>query len=165
MTGGIEIMVKKFFRYAFQNYLFVFITTAFLIVYWTECAGLKWAAVRFPAVISIGMAVLIISNLIDCIKDFRAYYAAEKDNEDAWPCDLGLTTDMVIIIGMTVLYVILMNFIGYAVSTFIYTCVMLYKLKLRKPVHMIVYAVIITALLYGIFGIWLHIHFPTGFLF
>ncbi|MBB6218572.1 putative tricarboxylic transport membrane protein [Anaerosolibacter carboniphilus] len=61
-------------------------------------------------------------------------------------------------------YLILMNFIGYVITTFLYVLVTIYLLSRRKSLIDVTSAMLVALCLYGVFHLLLHVPLPEGLL-
>ena len=157
-------MFSKYVRFFIKEYLFTLFSTVFLIFYWSSAYKLKIEAIRYPIFFSVIAIIMIIWNLYMSVREFRQVYNAEGDEKKKWDCSLGLSKKKLSVIGATLLYVILIPVLGYCVSTFLYLVGMVVFLGERRPVKIVLYSLIMTGFLYLIFGRWLMIRLPTGFL-
>ena len=158
-------MLNKYIRFFIQNYLFSLISIAFLVLYWDSAHGLNIKAIRFPLCVTALMVPVIIWNIIQSIFEFRKKYEEEKDNHDAWSVNVGFNKGIIATVLITLVYIIVMKYIGYCVSTLLYAYVLSVALGNRSWIKCAIYSIILTAVVYVIFGIWLHVRFPHGFLF
>lgn len=117
---------------------------------------------RFPGVLEwflIFCGLLLIARAIFVKQSERV---EEKDAID-W------VRASVIMVG-SILYVICLNFIGFYVSSVIYLALGSWYLnehgfKLRPLISSIAFGVLLSAVLYGTFSVFLHVYTPKGFFF
>jgi hypothetical protein len=53
---------------------------------------------------------------------------------------------------------------GFITSTFLYLVGLAFYLGIHKPLSLALFAVIYISIVYAIFGLWLQVRLPTGFL-
>jgi hypothetical protein len=157
-------MFVKYLRFIVKKYLFSVIALVFVSVYWYSAGKLPERATVFPRIVTIIMIPLFVWNFILSIQQFRALCRSEMPEEKKWTCSLRITKPKLVLTGMTVLYVILIPILGYCVTTLIYIPAMTRYLGVRKPVRLVLFAVILFSVLYSIFGLWLRIRLPSGLL-
>ena len=165
-------MLIRFIKYSVKEYLFAYFSLAFLITYWASAHTLPYAALRYPIILSVVASVLVVSNLADSVIKFRRELDAEKAalaegaavQKNRWDCTLGLTKKRLGVAAFTLLYPILLPYIGFLPLSLVYLFGVSYFLNIRNYKVMILYSVIITAALFCIFELWLGISLPQGIL-
>ena len=112
----------------------------------------------FPIVFaSIGL-VLLIAEIISQAKKLRR---GEPETEEAPLYGPGVAK-LLAILGMTVVYILLVKTLGFAVLTVCYTFCALFLLGSKKPVFNAIFAVLATLVLILIFGRFFGITLPRG---
>ncbi|MDO5000858.1 MAG: tripartite tricarboxylate transporter TctB family protein [Eubacteriales bacterium] len=156
----------KFVRFFIKRYLFALLALIFVIVYWISAHRLPEESIIFPRIITYVTIPLFIWVFATSVKEYKALLADESiPEEEKWNCTLNLSSKKLVIIAATVLYVALVPVVGYCVTTILYVGGLSYYLGNRKPVSLIVYTLVFFGILYAIFGLWLRVRLPSGFLF
>ena len=165
-------MFIKFIKYSIKEYLFAYFSLIFLVVYWFSAHTLPYNALRYPIIISVVVVVLIAANLVNCVVKFRRELIAEREEAAAhesvkkvrWDCTLGLTKKRLGVAVLTLLYPMLLPYVGFIPLSLIYLFGVAYFLGIRNYRVMFLYSIAVTAVLYGIFELWLGISLPQGIL-
>jgi putative tricarboxylic transport membrane protein len=98
------------------------------------------------------------------IVGFRKQLAAETPEAEKWECSLNITKPKVVVTIATIIYVFVLPIVGFVVTTAVYLALLSFYLGTRKPLKLILFAVLYTAALYGVFVAWLGVRMPAGFL-
>ncbi len=155
----------NYVRYLVKKYIFAVFALIFVILYWCSAYDLPPESIVFPRFVTIVMIPLFIWVFAQSVIEYRKL---EKDTETPekkkWDMSMKITKPKLVITGATVLYILLIPVVGYMVMTILYVGGLSYYLGNRKPLSLILYTGIFTAILYGIFVLWLRIRPPTGFL-
>lgn len=157
-------MLVKYFRYLVRDQIFTLFSIVFIVLYWMQAASLPRTAIRYPFVVTCVAVVFIVWNLALSVVQFRRKLREEGEEGVAVNLFFGLTRLRWIVIGATLLYVLLIPVVGYVVTTTVYMAGLCLLLGIRKPVTVTLYTVILVGLLYAIFGLWLRVSLPAGFL-
>ena len=72
-----------------------------------------------------------------------------------------LPAQFFVTLGLVVLYVVMINFIGFYIATFIFMVALLLYLKVPK-LHLVITVVAIMLLIYLAFGLFLKVKLPEG---
>lgn len=161
----IEKMLAKYGRFVVKKYLFSVIALIFVCVYWASASKLPEKSIVFPRAVTFILIPLFIWNFSLSIKQFRKLLAdGETPEEKKWNCTLRITKPKLTLMGMTIVYALCIPVIGYCVSTLVYIASMTYYLGERRPAKVALFTVILFAVLYAIFGVWLRVRLPAGFL-
>lgn len=158
-------MINKYIRFFVQNYLFSIVCIAFLVIYWDSAHNLNMKAIRFPLLVTAVMIPVLLWNIVESVLEFKRKYDADKDNKEAWVVNVGFNKGIIATVIITLIYITIMKYVGYCVSTLVYTFVLSVALGNRSWVKCSIYSIVLTVVVYLIFGIWLHVRFPHGFLF
>ena len=157
-------MLTRYFRYLVRDQVFTLFSMMFIIAYWAQAAGLPKAAIRYPFVVTCVAVIFIVWNLALSVVQFRRKLREEGDEGVAVDLSFGMSGRKWIVVGVTILYLLLLPVVGYLVMTTLYIVGLCLLLGIRSPVIITFYTVILVGVLYGIFGMWLHVSLPTGFL-
>jgi uncharacterized membrane protein (UPF0136 family) len=155
----------KFVRFFIKNYLFSLICAIFLVAYWISASKLDPRALRYPMIISVVAVFMLLWNWVNCVLEFRKTYNPaddEKVEKKKYDITLGLNRKKITVILSTIGYAVMAPVLGFFVTTFLYLSGVTFYLGERKPVRVIIFAVIYTAILYMIFRVWLQLRTPTG---
>ena len=112
----------------------------------------------FPIVFGTIGLVLLIFEVVSQAKKLRR---GERETEEA-PLYPAGAAKLLAILAMTILYVILVKTVGFAILTACYTFAALWLLGSRKPVFNAVFSVLATLVLVLIFGRFFGITLPRG---
>jgi hypothetical protein len=156
-------MLVKYIRYFLKEYAFTLFAIFFVAAYWISAHKLPFAAIQYPMVVSVIAVFFIIWNIIMSVLEFNKVYYKEGNDKEKYDISFGLNKTRLITIGATVAYVILMPFLGYVITTFIYMGLLSWFLGAKKPLRIIVFSALVTAAFYAIFRLWLHARLPVGF--
>ena len=162
----------KFIKYSIKEYLFAYFSIVFMVLYWNSAHTLPYEALRYPIIISVIVVVLIAANLVDSVIKFRREVAAEQQETAAgevpekarWDCSLGLTKKRMGTFSATLLYPVLLPLVGFLPLSVVYLFGVSFFLGIRNYKDMVLYSIVVTALLFVIFEIWLGISLPQGLL-
>ncbi len=157
-------MILKYFRFFLKNYFFTLIAITFTILYWNSASKLPAGALRYPTIITFLVVILAVWNLVLSVVEFRKVYRTEGDDESKYGNPFNLTKDRVVVMISTVAYGILAPIVGFFLTTFIYLSGICYYLGVRRPLRVIVYALVVTAFLVLVFKVWLGVRTPNGLL-
>lgn len=159
-------MVLKYIRFLIKNYLFAVVALFFTASYWLSARRLPPKALDFPKAILLVLIPLFIWNGVNSVKEFKKTLAdSQQPEEDKWDCTLHITSPKVIVTAITVVYTLLIPVIGFFVCTVVYLAVLAFYLGIRKPVPLLLFTVLFTGAVYGIFVLWLRVFMPAGVLF
>ena len=159
-------MVIKYIRFLIKNYLFAVLALAFTIAYWFSAKDLPEKATDIPRAILLMLVPLFIWNGANSIREFKKLLKDEEIPEETkWECGLHITRTKVVVTLITVVYLILTPVVGFFACTIVYLAALAFYLGVRKALPLILFSLLFTAALYGIFVIWLQIHMPSGILF
>ena len=158
-------MLVKYGKFVIKKYLFSVFALIFVCVYWSSAAKLPEKSIVFPRAITFILIPLFIWNIALSIKQFRKLYADTTiPEEKKWDCRLRVTPAKITLMVMTIVYAIAIPIVGYCVSTLLYIPAMTWYLGMRNPKKVLIFTVVLFASLYAIFGLWLHVRLPMGFL-
>jgi|GEM_PF-6370886 len=152
----------KYFRYLIKNYLFGLLALVFTITYVISINSLPKETITFPRVILIFLVPLFIWNFAESVMNFRKTLQSEEPEEKKLDCSLHLTKARLFVMLVTLIYIFLMPTLGFVVTTPLYLAVLALFLGVRKPVRLIVFVVVFTAVVYVIFAMWLKVQIPQG---
>ena len=65
----------------------------------------------------------------------------------------------------TIAYIALLSVGGFLLCTALYLGGLAWYLGIRRPIKLITFVVLYTAVVYAIFGLWLNVRLPAGILF
>ena len=157
-------MIVKYIRYLVKHYMFAVLALLFTITYWISAAGLPKNAVVFPQALTLVLIPLFLWNFVSSIRGFRETLTSEEAEYLKWRCSLNITPPKVVVTLVTLVYIAAMTRIGFVVSTSLYLASLSYFLGVRQPLRLLLFTVIYTALVYGIFVLWLRVRLPEGLL-
>lgn len=157
-------MITKYIRYLIRDQIFTLFSIVFVIAYWVQAARLPREATRYPMVVTCVAVIFIIWNLALSIVQFRRILREQGEEGVAADLSFGLTPKKWMVIGVTLLYILLLPVVGYLTTTILYIAGLSLLLGIRRPVVITVYTVLLAGMLYAVFGLWLHVSLPAGFL-
>ncbi len=159
-------MLIKYIRFMTKNYLFAVVALIFSCVYWLSAKDLPAKSIDFPKAIFVVLIPLFIWNGVNSVLEFRKTLKDENTPEEKkWNCSLNITSSKVIVTLITAVYTLLIPVLGFFVCTVIYLAVLAFYLGIRKPVSLILFTILFTAVVYGVFVMWLQVRMPSGILF
>jgi putative tricarboxylic transport membrane protein len=148
-----------------KSYLFAVLALIFTIMFWISANSLPNRAVVFPRALLFILIPLFIWNFVSSVREFRRTLKdANAAEEKKWDCTLGLNRPKVVVTLATLGYIVLMPVLGFIVSTILYLVGLASYLGIRKPLVLALFAIIYIGIIYGIFGLWLQVRLPAGFL-
>lgn len=106
----------------------------------------------FPKLVSSFMVILSAFYLVEILR-------TKKD-----PIKLLMSKQGALMVLGGVFYLVFLNIMGYAVTTFLYVLISIYVLDRKKSLIDVVAAILIVACLYGVFHMILRVPLPTGIL-
>lgn len=155
----------NYLRFVVKRYFFAVLALVFVVLYWVSASSLPSESLVFPKFVTIVTIPLFIWVFVLSLREYRALAKdASVPEKEKWRCSLNLTKPKLVITVATILYVVLIPVVGYCVTTVLYVGGFSFYLGNRDPVRLILYTGIFFAILYAIFGIWLRIRLPGGFL-
>ena len=155
----------NYLRFVVKRYLFAVLALVFVAVYWASARTLPAESVVFPRFVTFVTIPLFLWVFVLSVREYRALAADQSLPEaEKWRCALGLTRTKLVITGATVLYIALLPVVGYCVTTVLYVGGLSFYLGNRKPLRLLLYTGVFFAVLYAVFGVWLRIRLPGGFL-
>ncbi len=158
-------MLAKYGRFVIKKYLFSVLALIFVCVYWASAYKLPEKSIVFPRAVTFLLIPLFIWNISLSIRQFRKLRDDETvPEEKKWNCTLRVTKPKLVLMGMTILYALLIPVVGYCVCTVVYIASMTRYLGERRPGKLILFTAVLFAVLYAIFGLWLRVRLPAGFL-
>ncbi len=159
-------MLIKYIRFLIKNYLFALIALAFAGLYWFSAKDLPAKALDFPKALFMILIPLFLWNGVNSVREFiRTLSDTEKEEAGKWNCTLNITKQKVFVTILTLGYILLIPLIGFFICTVLYLAVLAFYLGIRRPVSLLLFSLLFTAALYGIFVQWLQIRMPAGVLF
>lgn len=159
-------MLVKYIRFMIKNYLFALIALAFSVVYWLSAKDLPPKALDFPKAIFMVLIPLFLWNGVNSVREFRQTLSdTELEEARKWDCTLHITRQKVIVTLLTAAYTLLIPIVGFFICSIIYLAVLAFYLGIRRPVALVLFSVLFTAAIYGVFVLWLQIRMPSGMLF
>lgn len=159
-------MLVKYLRFVVKNYLFAVISMIFALMYWLSARTLPDKSLTFSKPVLLCLIPLFIWNIGKSVVDFRKTVADEKTSEkEKWDCSLHITKPKLIVTLATIAYVALLQVVGFLPCTALYLGGLAWYLGIRKPVRLVLFVALYTAVIYGVFGLWLNVRLPSGILF
>lgn len=155
-------MLLKYIRFFLKDYLFTLFSIIFVIMYWVSAHKLPIGAIQYAIFITFIVAFFIVWNIIMSVIEFKKVFHSDEDDRKKYNLSFGMDKPKLITIGTTLLYVILIPILGYAVSTFIYLGFLGWFLGIKNPIRIIVYSSAITFILFAVFKLWLQARLPSG---
>lgn len=115
----------------------------------------------FPVIFSIIAMVLLA---VDVISLFRKLSAEKKDGKDQAPgeFDMAKFPKILIILGMTVLYIVSVNTLGFVLLSVLFAFLSLNLLGSKRQVFNVIFSVLTVLVLTLIFGRFFAIALPRG---
>lgn len=156
------MILLKMVKYLINHSLVVLLSASFLTLYYFSTRGLPARSMVFSRVIMLLLAGVILWNLLDSLYGWREKSTQKDQSLTLWVKNLG-SGGVIFLITLT--YVIMIPILGFTVSFFLYVFGVLYYLKIRNLVFLILYSVIMYLFVYLIFIYLLGINFPSGMLF
>lgn len=146
-----------------RNFISSLVVLAFFGFFFWQAQSLKASAAYWPKLICIvGMALSLVNALIAGIK-----WTKEKDGEGMLPLNRKQLINSLILLAVAIAWILCIPRIGYLVSSFVATCILVLvfePVKDRKHIlRDIVITLIFSGLIYGLFAL-LGVHFPKGLL-
>jgi len=157
-------MLVKYLRYLVRDQIFTLFSIGFIIAYWAQVGSLPFVSIRYPMVVTGVACIFIVWNLGLSMIQFRKKLREEGEAGVKVSLRFGLNGKKWAVIGITALYIRLIPIVGYVVTTTLYMVGLCLFLGIRKPLNIAIYTVVLVASLYAVFGLWLNITLPTGFL-
>ncbi|MFA9381103.1 MAG: tripartite tricarboxylate transporter TctB family protein [Acetanaerobacterium sp.] len=159
-------MLIKYIRFMTKNYLFAVLAFAFTCLYWFSAKDLPAKSLVFPKALLVVLIPLFIWNGVNSVWEFRKTLKDEDTPEaKKWNCSLHITSPKVIVTLITLGYTLLIPILGFFLCTIIYLAVLAFYLGIRKPIPLILFTVLLTAVIYGVFVLWLMVRLPSGIIF
>lgn len=146
-----------------RNFWSSLVVLAFFGFFYWQSLSLKASAAYWPKLICVvGAALSLINALVAGIR-----WAKEKDPEKVFPLNKGQIVRSLILVAVAAAWVFCIPRVGYLVSTFVATCVLVLAFEPVKDRKHILRDVLITlvfsGLTFGLFSL-LGVHFPKGLL-
>lgn len=158
-------MAIKYIRFLIRHYLFALLALAFTCAYWFSAKDLPTESIVFPKALLAVLIVLFVWNGVNSVREFKKTLKDESTpEEEKWKCSLNITSPKVVVTVMTLIYILAVNWLGFVVSTFLYLGILAYFLGIRKPIPLVLFSAGYTAVMYGIFVMWLMVPLPSGIL-
>ena len=165
--------LKKTQTKAFSDFIASLVLIAFEIFAWIQTNSIKApksAAVKpssFPRIMIIGMAVftvvLLVQSVIRLIRmKADSPYAAPAETLN-FVKDHGVLAAL-FVIALCALYVALFKSLGYVVVSFVLSAVIMWLIGVRKPVQLLLIAVLVPLIMWLIFYKMLSVNIPMGVL-
>lgn len=146
-----------------RNCISSFVVLALFAFFFWKAMSLKASAAYWPKLICVvGMVLSFINALVAGVK-----WAKEKDGVSIFPLNRKQIINSLILLVVAVVWVYSIPRIGYLVSSFVATCILVLVFEPVKDWKHLVRDVAITlvfsGLIYGLFAL-LGVHFPKGLL-
>lgn len=137
----------------------------FLAVYWWQAIGLSGKAQAFPSIVTAGALLLIAIQCVTAVKASlsphgRTDGATQENGTSHW-----LTASLVQRAGLLIIAAVIMYFwrdAGATIGIFVFLLTALFILGERRPMMLIAFPSILTALLAYLFQVVLTVIFPSG---
>ena len=158
-------MRDSLLNYSLKNALFPFLCVIFTIAYYVSAHELKPVIINYPLGIMVVLAVLFIWTVYDEGRSW-AQTKEEKVSGTAtfiisllqeWKKPLLM---LVVLIG----YILLIEPVGFYVSTAVFLLVQFVVLGLYRPITIILNLVVLLIVCYMLFQVWLNLSLPSGVL-
>lgn len=160
-------MFKNQWIYYIKKLAFLFLCILFLLLYYFSSRNVPRAkALIYPNFLMAVLGIIIFWNIIGTIFEAKKQISevAEKEKNQSSSSWEQYTTRIVIFVS-AVMFIFIGQILGFWVTTLLYIFLLSYYLGIRKLKYLIPQSIIITAILYGIFELWLNLTLPEGFLF
>jgi hypothetical protein len=174
--------MKRFVVWFLKNNLFLLIVIVFMLFFYNSSKNLPADAVSYPNIIMMCMIVLVIWNLAGAIFEYKDFLKenpvpekvpgprgvdllkAKVSNFIKGP-DKKIDRTNVLLYVVTLLYGIIMPFIGFGIMSIAYLIGAAFLLGAKKSIGFVVFVVAVFGSIYGVFAVWLGVPFPKGLLF
>jgi len=146
---------------------FLILCTAFLAGYYFSSAGVGRAkALLYPRFIMILFGIILIWNIAGVFKDAAKELSEKKqtDKTTGFLESIRKNEKAIVIFLSAAAFVFLGRVVGFWVTTLVYILMLSYYLGVRKLRYLIPQSLIIIAVLYAVFGLWLKLSLPKGLL-
>lgn len=135
----------------------IFLMIIFISLYYITLSFPDKAAIYPRGLLTVGM--ICVASL------FISTFIGKNDEEKKVFINKTELKKLLISIALMISYVILINKLGYTVSTFLYMLMQIWVLKPGKKISYLIVALVSTAVLYVSFGVLLSIWLPKGLFF
>lgn len=153
------------FRNIIIKLIFPLICVIFTVYFYYSSRLLPWESTIFPRIIMVLLSILLIWDISGTILEWRkAIKSAEKGAEEPPLWQKGYFRGLVVFLG-TLAYVIIMQYLGFGVSTLIFLASMAFYLGIRDIKYFSLFVVIVFIAIYGTFILWLKTPLPRGIFF
>ena len=156
------------FRNIIIKLIFPLICIIFMVYFYYSSRLLPWESTIFPRIIMVLLLIVLIWEISGTILQWRkAMKSAEKGAEEPPLWQKGYFRGLVVFLG-TLAYVIIMQYLGFGVSTLLYLASMAFFLGIRNNIkikYFFLFVVIVFIAIYCIFIFWLKVPLPRGVFF
>lgn len=132
---------------------------ALCITFFIQSLSYPASAARLPQILIIVLGLLAIMMTVEAVKKQKAANTAEQKEEKTEQ----INVKRVLVFGiMIVLYVFLLEMVGYFILTPVFTFAALMYLRATNVVIALVLAIGFTAAIYSLFSLFLNVPIPLG---
>ena len=138
--------------------------------YFIECQGYNLKSRRLVTwVFFIMLALFIINSITDFFEVRRDWVAKSAEGNKSFPLDWKALADgpakrIACIFGILILYVLLLEPVGFVLTTFVGSALILFLMEERSWLRLLIISASLTAVLYVAFKTGLRIPLPGGLL-
>lgn len=144
----------------FNHLLFPLFCILFLVCYYLSARDLPYLSIAYPGIIAILLIAIIVWDVIAVVKKFSTVQHEEKQKNVEKNSIRG-----VVVYLATIIYVILLTYLGFVIATLLYLPFIIYYLGDRGIKNILSFVLIVFVVLYGLFVIVLNLNLPTGIFF
>lgn len=160
-------MNKKYLFYYLKKLAFLLICSILLLLYYFSSRDIGRAkALIYPKFIMLVFGIILLWNIIGTILETKKEISETTNKEKHKTSIFWKKNERSIIIFVSaIIFIFIGKIFGFWVTTFLYISFLSYYLGIRNFKYLIPQSIIITAILYGIFALWLKLALPEGLLF
>jgi len=160
-------LLKNQWIYYIKKLAFLFLCSLFLLLYYFSSRNVSQSkALIYPNFVMGALGIAILWNIIGTI--FETKKELSKLAEERKSLTSGSWKHYkkrIIIFVSAVIFIFISQILGFWISTFLYIFLLSYYLGMKNLKYSIPQSIITTAVIYGLFALWLNLDLPKGFLF
>ncbi|GAB4115810.1 MAG: hypothetical protein Kow00103_10870 [Candidatus Caldatribacteriota bacterium] len=162
-------MTKSHLVFYLKKLAFLLICTFFLLLYYFSSRDIGRAkALLYPKFIMVIFGIILLWNIIGTILEARKEITEKINQSQGENIEKSFwqrNQKSIVIFISAILYIFIGGILGFWVTTLLYISFLFYYLGIKKFPNLIFQSIIITAILYSIFKLWLKLALPEGLLF
>lgn len=143
----------------FIELLFPVLCSAFIAYYYFKTKPLHFYSTIYPKII---MVLLLLCIAWEVVMKVQKWRKEGLPNQPIWVED---NLKAVVVVLSTVLFIILLTYVGFCVSLFLYMGFMAYYLGNKNIISVLTFAIFTSAIFYVVFVYLLKLPMPKGILF